>query len=190
MYCPRQSALIHVDGIWSENAHTVGGSRYHRRVDMAPSRVERGRKVLRGFPLYSEQFGLSGRADAVEVQDDGSLIPVEYKTGGRHGNAAEVQMCAQALCLEEMCGKRLEYGFVWYAGPRRKMRVDLTAVLRNLTVATIEEVRSYLVSGILPNAVADQRCRECQLESHCLPDVVVGVERVSAYVRNEVFRCD
>lgn len=189
MYCPRQCALIHVDGIWSENAHTVGGSRYHRRVDTAPSRIERGRQVLRAFPLYSEKFGLSGRADAVEVQEDGTLVPVEYKSGGHHGVSAEVQMCAQALCLEEMTGGRLEYGYVWYAGPRRKMRVVLTTELREKTIASIEEVRGYLVSGILPKAVADQRCRECQLESHCLPDVLVGVDRVLSYVRDEVFRC-
>lgn len=89
-YCPRQCALIHADGIWTDNAHTVRGTAGHRRVDNAPSRVERGRMVLRGLPLWSEQLGIAGRADVVEVSDDGHLTPVEYKTGVRHGRAADL----------------------------------------------------------------------------------------------------
>jgi len=100
-YCPRQCALIHCDGVWNDNEHTVGGTRAHRRVDSGEHRRERGRMVLRSIPLWSESLGLSGRADAVEMADN-AVVPVEYKAGVRHGNAADLQLCAQALCLEEM----------------------------------------------------------------------------------------
>lgn len=190
MYCPRQCALIHVDGLWADNAHTVAGTRAHRRVDAAPSRTERGRRVLRGVPLYSEVHGLSGRADAVEVEPDGTYRPVEYKSGGRHGKAAEIQLCAQALCLEEMRGQVLEYGYVWYAGPRSRARVEVTETLRNETLTVVEAVRAQLTDGKLPAAVNDRRCHECQLEPSCMPGVVFRPEQILTYVKREVFSCD
>lgn len=190
LYCPRQCALIHVDGFWAENAHTVVGTRAHRRVDSGVDRRERGRHVLRGIPLFSEQYGLSGRADAVELYDDGSVVPVEYKAGVRHGRAAEVQLCAQALCLEEMTGRPVPFGFVWYGTPRRRLRVDCRHELRSTTVAVVEEVRATLVSGVLPPAVADERCRECQLEPVCLPGVVADPVAVRRYLEREVLACD
>lgn len=190
LYCPRQCALIHADGLWAENAYTVAGRRAHQRVDTAPSRLERGRKVLRGIPLYSDRYGLSGRADAVEVSDDGLLVPVEYKSGVRHGQAADVQLCAQALCLEEMGGRSVLHGFVWYGGPRRRFRVELNEELRATTFTIIEQVRESLLSSRLPPAVADERCRECQLEPMCLPDVVVRPNAVQRYVEREVLACE
>ena len=188
-YCPRQCALIHVDGIWTENAHTVRGRRSHRRVDTAPSRRERGRLVARGIPLYSDTYGLVGRADAVELMDDGSVVPVEYKGGVRHGNAAELQLCAQALCLEEMLGCTIDHGFVWYAGPRRRERVPLGAELRGATIAAIDRIRSVLMEGRLPPPAADQRCGECQLEPVCLPNVVIAPSKVRRFLRERVFDC-
>lgn len=190
MYCPRQCALIHVDGLWADNAHTIAGTRSHKRVDTAPSRTERGRRVLRGVPLYSEVHGLSGRADAIEVQPDESYVPVEYKSGTRHGMAAEIQLCAQALCLEEMQGVSIPHGFVWYAGPRKKALVELNHDLRERTLEVVEQVRAQLVTGKLPPAVWDQRCRECQLEPTCMPQVIFSPEQVLAYVSREVFSCD
>ena len=102
-YCARQCALIHCDGVWADNAHTVRGSRAHRRVDSGQSRKERGKLVLRAIPLWSEELGLSGRADAVEI-DGETVRPIEYKAGTPHGAAANLQLCAQGLCLEEMLG--------------------------------------------------------------------------------------
>lgn len=101
VYCPRQCALIHVDGVWSDNAHTVRGERGHRRADTFATRSERGVRVVRAVPLWSETLGLTGRADAVELHADDSIVPVEYKIGSRHGDAAHLQLAAQALCLEE-----------------------------------------------------------------------------------------
>ena len=122
VYCPRQCALIHCDGVWSDNAHTARGTRAHRRVDGGQHRMERGRRVLRGIPLWSESLGLSGRADVVEMDGD-AIRPVEYKSGVRHGITADLQLCAQALCLEEMLGVAVPSGSVWY--PRSRQRCSL-----------------------------------------------------------------
>lgn len=181
-YCPRQAAIVHVDGFWVDNIHTLRGVRGHKRVDEAPSRVERGRLVLRGIPLWSESLGLSGRADAVEVYRDGSVVPVEYKSGRRHGLAAEVQVCAQALCLEEMLGQSVPIAHVWYAGPRRRYQVELTGDLRSHTFQVIATLRAAVETEVLPPAVDDERCRECQLRGYCLPDLCAHPGRVAAYV--------
>ena len=169
VYCLRQCALIHCDGIWSDNAHTTRGSRAHRRVDSGQHNVERGRRVLRGIPLWSESLGLSGRADVVEM--DGDVVrPVEYKSGVRHGVAADLQLCAQGLCLEEMLGIAVPSGSVWYGGPRRRVEVEFTDALRDQVLVAIDSIRRQLLKGELPAAVNDDRCNECQLLHHCLPE--------------------
>lgn len=187
-YCPRQCALIHGDGVWSDNAHTVRGARAHRRVDSGRHRHERGRRVLRAIPLWSEKLGLSGRADAVEVED-GAVYPVEYKAGGRHGAAADLQLCAQALCLEEMLDVAIPHGYVWYGGPRRRLRVDFTEALRWEVRDVIDQIRTQLLAFELPEAPNDARCKECQLLHHCLPELSSAPRRVTRYMDSVVFRC-
>ena len=188
-YCPRQAAIIHVDGVWRDNEHTLRGARGHRRVDTAPSREERGRLVVRGVALWSERLGLTGRADAVEILADGSVEPVEYKQGVRHGRNAEVQLCAQALCLEEMLGIAIDRGHVWYAGLRRRHPVAIDVALRDLTTDTIAALREVLQSERLPAAPNDGRCRECQLHGHCLPELVASPVAITRYLAREVFAC-
>ena len=188
VYCPRQCALIHGDGVWSDNRHTVRGARAHRRVDSGEHRRERGRLVLRAIPLWSERLGLTGRADAVEIEG-GSVRPVEYKAGVRHGSAADLQVCAQALCLEEMLGMRVDEGFVWYGGTRRRERVVFSQDLRLQVIEIVDSVRTQLKSGRLPRAPNDSRCRECQLLHHCLPGLTSDPSTVAGYVRDEVMRC-
>ena len=189
VYCPRQCALIHCDGVWSDNAHTVRGSHAHRRVDSGRHRRERGRQVLRAIPLWSERLGLSGRADAVEMEQ-GEVWPVEYKAGVRHGKAADMQLCAQAMCLEEMLCVDIPHGYVWYGGPRRRVQVDFTSDLRCEVEAIIDDIRRQLLAAILPVAPNDARCAECQLQNHCLPGLTSAPQRVSRYMTNAVFRCD
>ena len=188
-YCPRQCALIHCDGVWSDNEHTVRGSRAHRRVDSGARRRERGRVVLRSIPLWSEALGLSGRADAVEVDDDDSVRPVEYKAGVRHGNAADLQLCAQAMCLEEMLAVDIPHGYVWYGGPRRRTMVSFTSALRSEVRSVVEEIRRQMLTGILPDAVDDERCNECQLLHHCLPELSRAPRKVRRYMADIVFGC-
>lgn len=187
-YCARQCAIIHVDGVWSDNPHTVRGQRGHRRVDSGAHRRERGALVLRAIPLWSETLGLSGRADAVEITD-GAVRPVEYKAGSRHGRAADLQVCAQAMCLEEMLDVEVPYGYVWYAAIRRRSRVDFTTMLRSKVLVIVESIRELLRSGRLPVAPNDARCRECQLLHHCLPEISDGRDRVTRFLREDVFGC-
>ena len=187
-YCPRQCALIHCDGVWSDNVHTVKGTRMHRRVDSGQHRKERGRQVLRAIPLWSETLGLSGRADAVEVAD-GVVRPVEYKSGTPHGNAANLQLCAQALCLEEMLGVEVEDGSVWYGGLRRRLPVVFTAALRQEVREIVCSIRRQLLAGALPDAPNDERCTECQLLGYCLPELTSAPNRVTKYLADTVFRC-
>lgn len=173
-YCPRQCALIHGDGVWFDNRHTVRGVRSHRRVDEGRTTSQRSRRQLRAIPLWSERYGLSGRADVVEIHDDGTIVPVEYKAGSRHGRAADLQLCAQALCLEEMLGLRLGHGDIWFGGPRRRNRVEFDYRLRAATLEAVEEIRANLLAEGLPPALNDARCGECQLLHHCLPAVVAS----------------
>lgn len=182
-YCPRQCALIHVDGIWAENPHTVRGRREHRRVDdHSQSRIERGKQVLRAVPLWSERYGLSGRADVVEVLEGGTIRPVEHKSGVRHGITADLQVCAQAICLEEMLDTSISGAAIWYGGPRRRFQVELTSELRRMTLQTVAEIREQLVDGVLPGAPNDARCTQCQLRHHCLPEISANSGRVAAYL--------
>jgi len=185
-YCPRQCALIHVEGYWEENEHTTRGSFRHARVDAGGQTNRPGVRTVRGLTIWSDRLGLSGRADAIEFSV-GAAYPIEYKAGVRHGRTAEIQLCAQALCLEEMLGVRVVEGAVYYTSTRRRDRVAMGEELRSVTIGAIEDVRSLLDAGELPLAVNDVRCNACQLSPVCLPTVTNGPDRVLAY-QARVFR--
>ena len=190
-YCPRQCALIYGDTIWAENSHTIRGTRAHRRADdPEASRTERGHQMLRSVPLWSEQYGLAGRSDIVELHPSGVVYPVEYKTGVRHGVAADLQLCAQAICLEEMLGVSITKGAVWYGRTRRRHPVRFTEVLRAQTLEIVEIIRAQIISGSLPKAVNDSRCSQCQLVNHCLPEVVSRPLRIKRYFTKTLFAVD
>lgn len=182
LYCRRQAALIHRDGVWQDNRHTVRGRIGHRRADHGADRRERGVTVLRGVRIFSERHSLTGRCDAIELGGDGTVTPVEYKIGRRHGRAADVQVCAQALCLEEMFETSIAEAAVWYSGPRRRVRVILDDDLRSATLVAIEQHRADLLANVLPLAPADERCEECQLAGYCMPHVVARANDVADYV--------
>ena len=187
-YCPRQCALIHSDGVWADNPHTIRGHRAHRRVDNpASSRTERGRHVLRAVPLWSERHGLSGRADVIEIHPDNTIIPVEHKAGVPHGRTADLQLCAQAICLEDMLQTPVPEGYVWYGGTRRRNRVVFDHHLRSETLNAVAEIRAQLMSAQLPAAPNDTRCAECQLREHCLPEVVSAPTLIATYIRRDVW---
>lgn len=188
-YCPRQCGLIHVEGQWADNGATVEGTVAHRRADSGAHRRERGRLVLRSIPLWSEVLGLTGRADVIEVHDDGSVVPVEYKSGVRHGDAADLQLCAQALCLEEMLGVAVRHGFIWFRGPRKREAVAIDDPLRERTRLIVEVIRASIETGIVAPAVDDERCPSCQLRDACLPEVTAGSDSVERYVDRWVLPC-
>ena len=108
----------------------------------------------------------------------------------RHGDAADLQQCAQALCLEEMFSTEITHGFVWYGGPRRREQVEFTAALRQEVRDIIAAIRTQLLTVELPEAPNNARSRECQLLHHCLPDLASSPLRVNRYIEKVVFRCD
>lgn len=144
--------------------------------------------VLRGIPLWSEALGLSGRADVVEIGDN-AIIPIEYKAGVRHGDAADLQLCAQAICLEEMLKVEVPEGYVWYGRPRRRDRVLFTVAMRSEVHSIVAEIRERMVTGKLPDAVNDERCGTCQLLNHCLPKLTQAPRKVRRYMDDVVFGC-
>jgi CRISPR-associated exonuclease Cas4 len=177
-YCPRQCALIHVEQTFEENVFTVRGQLAHERIDAAEPSIERGVRTFRSISLWSERLGLRGKADLVEMRPDGPY-PVEYKVGRRRGRHADLQVCAQALCLEEMLGQTVRRGAIFYHAERRRHEIVFDERLRAETEAAIVAVRQMLRDQSLPGAPNDARCRECSLLDACLPGVVAD----SAHLR-------
>ncbi len=176
-YCPRQCALIHVEQTWDENLYTVRGRHVHERVDRAPDERSDGVAVLRGLPLWSERHRLRGKADLVELRPEGPY-PVEYKSGRRRGPHADLQLCTQALCLEEMFGCDVERGAVFHAASRSRHEVRFTPALRDRTLLVVEAVRQLLRSDHLPPPVNDRRCPRCSLIDSCLPGALADRRRL------------
>jgi len=174
VYCPRQCALIHVEQVFDENVHTLRGRRVHERVDEGGVEVAEGVRVERSLPIWSERYGLVGKADLVEFMDDGTPYPVEYKHGRikkKSFPADAVQLCAQALCLEEMTSHDVPRGAVYYFSSRRRREVEFTPELRAETERVIHETRAILFESGLPLPVNDKRCRECSLREQCMPEI-------------------
>lgn len=176
-YCPRQCALIAIEQVWDENQFTIRGTLAHEKVDAGDREVMRGVHVVRAIPLWSDRLGLSGKADLIEFRPEGPY-PVEYKVGRRRGAHAEIQLCAQALCLEEMLQTAVPRGAVFHHAERRRYEVVFDAALRAQTEATIAAVREMLRTQTLPKAPNDARCPRCSLINACLPGVVAERSRL------------
>jgi CRISPR-associated exonuclease Cas4 len=176
-YCPRQCGLIHIEQTFEENIFTIKGRLAHERVDAADTEIARGVRVLRSVSLWSERYGLRGKADVVEMRAEGPY-PVEYKVGRRRGRHADLQLCAQALCLEEMLGVPVTAGAVFHHAERRRYGVPIDDELRSTTISAIGSVRDMLRSQQLPAAPNDSRCPSCSLINACLPYVVAETARL------------
>lgn len=181
-YCPRQCALIHVEQTYDENLYTIRGQLAHERVHSEEVTGSGGVKTLRGLPLWSERLGLIGKADAIEFRPTGPY-PVEYKSGRPHGQHAAIQLCAQALCLEEMLGLPVTHGAIFYVAVRRRYDVALDDALRAVTLEIIGAVRAQIETQSVPAAPNDARCPNCSLRDSCLPSVVAERRRLAAYQR-------
>lgn len=170
LYCPRRAALIHVEGIFEDNSHTVLGNLAHEHTDLPGYEVAKGVKLLRALPVFSDRLGLAGRCDIVEQNGDGTLCPVEYKKGLRRKFINDdAQLCAQALCLEEMFGKAVQRGAVFHAASKRRRDVGFTPELRKTTEEAIAALHLLLETKIVPPAVFKTACEECSLYEICLP---------------------
>jgi CRISPR-associated exonuclease Cas4 len=197
LFCERQCALIHLERLWSDNRWTAEGNVLHRKAHEGKPETRDGERITRTLPLRSLELGLSGVADIVlwrpPSRDDvkrkslaeyirsapvGALVgweitPVEYKRGKpKSNNCDRVQLCAQAICLEEMLGVTIPQGQLFYGANRRRMDVELNDDLRAITVAAARRFHAMMASGETPSAVREKKCDTCSLLPLCLPDTM------------------
>ncbi len=170
-YCPRQCALIHLEQTYDENIYTLRGNRAHERAHSQSAATEDSVRVVRGLPLWSDRLGLIGKADVVEWEGD-TPFPVEYKVGKKRAWGHEVvQLCAQAICLQEMLGTPVPAGAIYYAGSRRRRVVEFTPADFRIVERSTLEIRAMLNQVRLPPAVDDARCPNCSLVDACTPGI-------------------
>ena len=170
-YCPRQCALIHLEQRWEENRFTAEGRVLHERSDAGSSETRDGVRVERNVPLRSFRLGISGMADVIETRKSASPYPIEYKRGRPKKNRAdEIQLCAQAICLEEMLGMQIHEGALFYGKNRRRKIVTFDAELRELTRKAASTTRQMLMEGKIPlPEYSPQKCNACSLLQVCQP---------------------
>lgn len=177
-YCPRQCALIHVEQVFADNVHTARGNAVHALVDEPGAEREGTIRIERAMPLWNDRLGLIGKADLVEFARDGSAYPVEYKHGGKRQRAHDdLQLAAQALCLEEMTGKPVPFGAIFHFSSRRRREVAITASLRDEVATATMAVGAMLLDTRLPPPVNDARCKHCSLIDLCQPAALAGKAR-------------
>jgi CRISPR-associated exonuclease Cas4 len=174
VFCRRQCALIHLEGAWSDNRLTAEGNLLHERVESGETTTRGALRVYRAMPLVSRRLGLVGKSDIVEIhraEDGGEQpFPVEYKRGVvKEHDADRVQLCAQALCLEEMLGTPIPAGALFYGQPRRREPVVFTPALRAETEALATELHRLIEQEIVPPPEPGPKCRSCSLEEICRP---------------------
>lgn len=177
-YCPRQCALIHLEQTYDENLFTLRGNRAHRIAHEESGETSDGVRVVRGLPLWSNRLGLIGKADIVEWHGD-TPYPVEYKSGKRRDWGHEaLQLCAQAICLEEMLGLPVPGGAIYYHASRRRREVVFTDEERAAVATATAEIRAMLQGDRLPFAPDDTRCPNCSLHDACLPGLAAHPARI------------
>lgn len=191
MFCPRQCGLIHVHGLWTENRLTARGRVLHERVDSGEEETRGDEHIVRSLNVYSREYGLSGRADVVEFRNErGSVVPfpVEYKVGKpKPDDRDTVQLCAQAMCLEEMLGVTVPEAAMFYGKTRHRVRVDMDDDLRCKTISAIRSVHEMVEKREVPAGAYGKKCDTCSLYEDCMPKL--GERRIKQYVE-ELFVTD
>jgi len=210
LFCERRAALVEIEGIWADNLFTVEGTHLHQKVDDDVSPESRGGlRVTRGLLLHSFELGLSGKADVVEFHrlceeetaspsipgEKAAAIPlagisglwrpypVDYKRGRlRHEEGFEAQLCAQALCLEEMLGVAVPEGALYYGKPRRRLAVVFDDALREKTKEAARRLHELIASGRTPQARYEKKCESCSMLSVCMPKITGSHRSVQRYM--------
>jgi CRISPR-associated exonuclease Cas4 len=194
LFCERQCALIHIEHVWEENRLTVEGKNMHERVHEQTSESRPGIRIARGLRLRSLRLGLVGMADVVEyhlkseisnLKSPGLPLPVEYKRGKpKADHCDEVQLCAQALCLEEMLDVPIPAGALFYGATHRRQDVDFDEPLRALTTQTAQGLHVLIEAGVTPPAQFAPKCEHCSLLNVCMPKQAANGRSVSLYLHN------
>jgi len=194
-FCPRQWGLIYLEQVWSENRFTAEGRHLHEKTHEAGTEDRPGIRIVRGLRLQSLRLGLVGQADVVEFHqaESGAELPkatglwrpfpVEYKRGRtKIDDCDRVQLCAQAMCLEEMLGNEIEYGAIFYGRPRRRERVKLSVSLRENTELLTKELHRLFEGLTTPKAKYQKKCGSCSLYETCMPKVTGITKNVQHYL--------
>lgn len=175
LYCPRQCALIHIERLWAESRHTAEGRLLHERADRPQAGRRKGVRTVTAMPLLNPGLGITGIADVVEFHatefGGEQAFPVEYKRGRPKAHRAdEVQLCAQALCLEHMLRQPLRAAALFYGETRRRKDVALDEDLRRITLQTIVDTRTMISAGLTPSTSYEaKRCDACSMIDLCQP---------------------
>lgn len=195
LYCPRRAALKIVEGWRRVNEHTVRGDIVHEHADLPGFEIAKGVTLLRALPVWSERLGLNGKCDVVEAGLDANLKseignpkwlrPVEYKKGKRRQfDNDDAQLCAQALCLEEMFGITIDRGAIFHAESKRRREVEFTRELRALVERSVAELHRLVLAQRVPSAVFKPACEECSLFEICLPKATAKTNLVALLAEN------
>lgn len=201
-FCRRQWALIHIENQWAENSRTVGGEIMHERAHDSELRERRGDLLItRNMPVASPTLGVSGACDVVEFRrsDHGCTIagesgsfqpyPVEYKHGApRVDTANELQLCGQAMCLEEMLCCDIPYGALYFGETRRRVEVNFTPELRQEVQDCLREMHALYQRGYTPRVKPTKACNACSLKELCLPKLM-RTGSVKTYLRKSLEEC-
>jgi CRISPR-associated exonuclease Cas4 len=197
LFCERQCALIHVEQVWQENRLTAEGRLLHERVHEGSAESRGDVRIIRGLRLRSLQLGVVGLADVIEFVKmderqgttlpgaEGSWLPrpVEYKRGRpKPDECDKVQLCAQALSLEEMLKVPVMVGAIYYGLPRRRLRVEFPDSLRNTTREAARRLHEIIDAGVTPRPVYAKKCRQCSLSGFCLPSASAQGKKVQDYL--------
>ena len=184
-YCPRRCALIHIEQTFDDNVFTMRGRDLHERTDKPEaSGWEEGVRVERALPLVSKRLGLIGKADVVEFHGE-IPYPVEYKSGAnRRFENDDLQLCAQAMCLEEMLGLAVPRGAIFHHKSRRRREVMFAPELRTRVEEVAAAIHSMLASKTIPPPVNDHRCEHCSLNEACMPSIIGEQQRATALIRS------
>ncbi len=192
IFCPRQCALIHIEQTWSENRFTMEGQIMHERVHSGNIENRKNSRIEFSMQLRSLELGLTGKADIVEFEYESSkknkiinIIPVEYKRGKpKKNNSDNVQLCAQALCIEEMLNVPIEKGLIYYGKKRERHEVIFTNELRSLVKKTALELHELFNKGKTPAPIYNKKCSSCSLFNICLPDKIG--KNVKQYIKKHI----
>lgn len=176
-YCPHRCWRMFCAGGFVDNRYTIEGTSLHERVHTVGEGHREETWQIRAVWLKSERYRLIGKSDLIE-EHDGQWHPIEYKRGhkGEYDND-ELQVCAQALCLEEMLGKPITLGYLYYAQSHQRQPVEISAELRQSAIATIAAVTTLFETGQMPPAIYSQRCKGCSLYQQCLPKAALKVSQ-------------